>query len=184
MTLVRFLIFQENFGGASENIRKNSRQRPLQLSVLLVFLLVPRSKRSRRISLFPNEGIEQMARKNDGAWRQPQADQDRRRLPRRPPEIQRGCVELRQNFRRDKRLSLSLCHAGRERARRRSLQALAVRVVAGKCERPLSARSGRSIPDRTKQQLGKEDLREAGDAGGPPRTRRQVEMRQACLPVG
>jgi hypothetical protein len=45
------------------------------------------------------------------------------------------------------------------------------------------ARSGRSIPDRTKQRLGEEDLREAG-VGGPPRTRRQVEMRQACLPVG
>jgi hypothetical protein len=67
MALVRFLIFQENFGDAFENIRKNSRQRPLQLSVLLVFLLVPQSKCSRRISLFPNEGIEQMARKNDGA---------------------------------------------------------------------------------------------------------------------
>jgi hypothetical protein len=71
MALVRFLIFQENFGGAFENIRKNSRQRPLQLSVLLVFLLVPRSKRSRRISLFPNEGLEQMARKNDGACGNP-----------------------------------------------------------------------------------------------------------------
>ena len=47
-----------------------------------------------------------------------------------------------------------------------------------------AARSGRSIADRTKQRLGEEDLREAGDAGGPPRTRRQVEMRQACLPVG
>jgi Nitronate monooxygenase len=44
--------------------------------------------------------------------------------------------------------------------------------------------AGSSIPDWTKQRLGEEDLREAGDAGGPPRTRRQVEMRQACLPVG
>ena len=32
--------------------------------------------------------------------------------------------------------------------------------------------------------LGEEDPRAAGDADGPPRTRRQVEMRQACLPVG
>jgi enoyl-CoA hydratase/carnithine racemase len=47
-----------------------------------------------------------------------------------------------------------------------------------------AALRGRSIPDRTKQRLGEEDLREAGDAGGPPRTRRQVEIRQACLPVG
>jgi len=71
MALVRFLIFQENFGVAFENIRKNSRPRPLRLSVLLVFLLVSRSKRSRRISLFPSEGIEQMARKNDGASANP-----------------------------------------------------------------------------------------------------------------
>jgi hypothetical protein len=34
-------------------------------------------------------------------------------------------VELRQDFRRDRRRSLSLRHAGREQARRRCLQALA-----------------------------------------------------------
>jgi hypothetical protein len=40
VALVRFLIFQENFGGAFENISKCSRKRPLQPIVLLAFLLV------------------------------------------------------------------------------------------------------------------------------------------------
>jgi hypothetical protein len=38
---------------------------------LLVFLLGIGNTRSRRISSFPNKGIEQMARKNDGASANP-----------------------------------------------------------------------------------------------------------------
>jgi hypothetical protein len=52
-----------DFFAAIEDARKNSRQP----SILLVFLLVSEEQRSRRISLFPNEGIEQVGRKNDGA---------------------------------------------------------------------------------------------------------------------
>jgi hypothetical protein len=51
------------------------------------------------------------------------------------------------------------------------------------CERPLSASTGvRYLTGRSNDWM--KNLREAGDAGGPPRTRRQVEMRQACPPVG
>src|SRR5260221_7232659 len=68
-TLFRSSIpdFQGKFLRRIENARKNSRQHvgpnsvySLQPCVLLVFLLVSRNKRLRRISLFPNEGIEQM----------------------------------------------------------------------------------------------------------------------------
>jgi hypothetical protein len=54
---------------------------------LLVLLLVSGEQTFTATFAIPNEGIEQMTRKNDGAVRQPQADQDRRRLPRRPTEI-------------------------------------------------------------------------------------------------
>ncbi len=64
-------------------------------------------KRSRRISLFPNEGIEQIASKNDGASANPNTStatpSDRNST--------RG-VEPRQDFRRDRRRSLSPGHAG------------------------------------------------------------------------
>jgi hypothetical protein len=69
--MVRFLVFQENLGGAFENISKSSRKRPLQPIVLLVFLLVSRGQTLTANSRFPNEGIEQMARKNDGAGANP-----------------------------------------------------------------------------------------------------------------
>ncbi|MEW6641552.1 MAG: hypothetical protein AB1586_13680 [Pseudomonadota bacterium] len=42
--MARFLIFQENLGGVFENISKSSQKRPLQPSVLLVFLLVSRGQ--------------------------------------------------------------------------------------------------------------------------------------------
>jgi len=113
--------FQRTLSRRVENTRKSSPQP----SDLLAFLLVSReNKRSRRLSLFRTRNSADGPQER---WRvrQPQADQDRRRLPRRPTEIQRGRVEPRQDFRRDRRRSLSLRHAGREQARQRCLQALA-----------------------------------------------------------
>src|SRR5579862_7170221 len=45
--MVRFLIFQQNLGGAFENISISSRKRPLQPIVLLVSLLVSASRTPR-----------------------------------------------------------------------------------------------------------------------------------------
>jgi hypothetical protein len=71
--------FLGEFSWRVENTRKSS----LQPSVLLAFLLVSGSKRSLRISAIPNEGIEQIARKNDGACAKPK---QRRRARFRIPE--------------------------------------------------------------------------------------------------
>jgi hypothetical protein len=49
-------MFRDNFGGAFENMSKNSRQCPLQLSGLLVFLLVSGTKSLRRKFRFSERG--------------------------------------------------------------------------------------------------------------------------------
>ena len=82
--------FQRTLSRRVENTRKSSPQP----SDLLAFLLVSReNKRSRRLSLFRTRNSADGPQER---WRvrQPQADQDRRRLPRRASEIQRGRVEL------------------------------------------------------------------------------------------
>src|SRR3954453_4370397 len=65
-----------------------------------------------------------MARKNDGAYASPKqirTDVDCRAAR---PKFDNGRVESRQDFRRDRRLALSLRHAGRDQARQRCFQTL------------------------------------------------------------
>jgi hypothetical protein len=63
--LVRFLISWENFRRALKtHVKVRGCSEPAVRFVGI--LLVSGSKRSWRISAVPNEGIEQMARKNDG----------------------------------------------------------------------------------------------------------------------
>jgi hypothetical protein len=100
------------FSRRIENTRKSSRQQnisgpvySLQPSVLLVFLLVSGEQTFMANFAIPNERIEQMARKNDGASANPNTSTA-------APSDRQGRVEPRQDFRRDRRRSLSLGHAG------------------------------------------------------------------------
>jgi hypothetical protein len=73
--IVRFHIFRQNFRAALKTHAKSS----YQLSVLLAFLLVSREQTFTANFAIPNEGIEQMARKNHGASANPNTSTDRSR---------------------------------------------------------------------------------------------------------
>jgi hypothetical protein len=77
--------FQEHFSRRIENTRKSSRQP----SELLVFLLASEEQAFTANSAVPNEEIEQMDRKNDGASVNPNASTAR--APKMGPRARSGC---------------------------------------------------------------------------------------------
>jgi hypothetical protein len=150
---------------------------------LLVFLLVScwyrENKRSQRLSLFR---IKELSRRQERRRvRQSQADQDRRRLPRRPTELRQGRVESRQDFRRDRRLALSLRHAGREQAWQRCLEALADGLPLpwppeNLLHRPLRQRQGWDVLARRRAARARQSQR---SAQGRQRPKHREAARQA-----